>query len=123
MLVLHKVRIDGTVEHAPFSKEAWEAAMVDPKVKWRWAHRPEDCFDITQQFGEQKIEHVQKSETPPSGEAAPWPPEGPPLYPELLRDMSTLGIDDARAVLAAPRKEFPKKVLPPMDKGGQWRLF
>jgi hypothetical protein len=45
-LVIHKQYLDGTIEHEPFSRLAWEEAQVLRKHYAKlWAHAPTDCVD------------------------------------------------------------------------------
>lgn len=60
---------------------------------------------------------------PPLTDPVSWPPESP-LTPQLLSQMSGMAIDDAKDILAAPRKELPPTEVGPMaDKRGQFLLF
>lgn len=113
-LTLHKVMADGSVIHEPFTREAWEAAIVDPAVRRRWGHEPSDCRDFV-------AEHVASyaREVVPTFVETPWPPDSE-LTPSALSEMTTLSLAEAKAILR-PLPEIEKG--PPTDRRGQLSLF
>lgn len=126
MQELHRVLVDGSVEHVPFSRTAWEEGLANPLVRSQWTHQPGNCADpafdaILAARREQLVQSSQDRPAPP--EPLDWPPQGLPLQPWMLSQMTTLGTDDARTVLSGPRKQEEVERKPVADKRGQFSLF
>ena len=124
--ILHSLLKDGSFRHEEFTKSAWERR--DEDVVQKWSHASGDCHDPVERFlakrGVAKEILVQSIQNlPPPQGAVFWPPCGE-LTVELLREMTTLCIEDARLFL---RKKWPE--LPPSNPGplankkGQYLLF
>lgn len=145
-LVHHKVHSDGSVEHAHFSRQGWEAAMVDPEIGGHWGHPENDCHDPAARLWSglrkegRKLSEVQhgyadredptwlgnRSAAPPVrtvlAEPIVWPPEYE-LSVWTLCQLSTLCFDDAKKILSKPVVVVPLVPLKKINKVGQYSLF
>jgi hypothetical protein len=148
-LVLHEELLDGSIIHLDFTRSAWELSLHDPNVTRRWGHRPNECYDIVARHWAQlrkngwrctpaqhawadkddpgwvgSRELVQTPKVgPPTEEPIVWPPQVE-LKPWMLCLLTTLCLDDARSILAPPRKEIPTENRRPVaNKKGQYSLF
>jgi hypothetical protein len=115
---------DGTIEHLPFDRAAWEEGLANPLVRSQWTHGPGNCSD--QFFEALKAKRIELAQSLRDCPLPPvpvrWPPESE-LQPWMLQQMTTLGADDARAALAGPRKQEPVEKRPVADRHGQFSLF
>ncbi len=129
-LDLHKVMSDGTTQHEDCTKEAWNRCIRDPAIKTMWGHRPDDCHDPVERFLAslpQDDPLLDESQGDSFVEVEPEPVLWPPpteLQPWLLAQLAGLCIDDAKDILAPPRKilsQVPVEKRP--NKHGQFSLF
>jgi hypothetical protein len=152
-LVLCRHYEDGSIEHSEFTKESWEDALRDPAVVRRMGHKPGECYDQLAKHwfdqrskgyrlspiqhhwadkwdsswvGDRGLEQSPKIVPPPAGpptEPIIWPPHGE-LTPQMLCELTTMCLTDARIVLGPPIKDGPPKPKEPVaDKRGQYSLF
>ncbi len=116
-LILHKVFKDGSFEHEEFTRATWEAALKNKDLARRWGHAPDDCDPNW--LISSKLEETIKM--PPPREEVEWPPEVE-LKPWMLRELTTMCLEDAEDVLRAPRKSEPTPTLA-SNRRGQLMLF
>ena len=126
MQVIHRVLLDGKVEHFPFSRYAW-ATHVMGAEGCAWTHPHDDCHDpALRALAQQEVEVVEVPKIVPSPEPVIWPPESD-LTAMALSKMCTLCLEDCATVLLPgfwadrPHKSPPKR--PEIDDDGQFLLF
>jgi hypothetical protein len=122
---LHWELRDGRIEHREFTRSSWEEGLANHLVRSQWTHSPGNCSDpfveglrVARQS--ELVQSLPESPAPP--EQFEWPP-ATALQSWMLQQMTTLGADDARAVLSGPRKQGEVERRPVADKRGQFSLF
>lgn len=131
-MVLHLQLLDGTSEHVPFTRDAWESALRDTRLSARWSHDPEDCHNPAERLWANRRPAVQGD--PAAGgeheaillveEPIVYPPSKGDLTMAMLRQLTTLGECDAAMALSHWRYvEETGDKGPLLDHGGQFKLF
>ena len=139
-LLIHKEYLDGTVEHEPFSRAAWEEGSTACRKYYAkfCAHAPDDCIATIRDLARIKAlsSIVQDTSSVPRRDLPPAPAtNGPIIFPPescsnahmelmFLCERSGLCIDDVHAILWPKLPDLDLDKLPPMsDKRGQFLLF